>query len=432
MIRQTMTTGSLPARPRRPAPSARPDRTATDDGRRTTGDGRKGFTLVELLIVIVVLGILMALLLPVINGAMRTARNAAVSAEINQIATALENFKSKYGTYPPSRVYLMENGDYSAATGGSSATALWTSATSYYDPTSPGTGDLNVAQLASRTLSAFRRIWPRVQLSTSGAVFSSTSTVWYDFNGNGNFDTTPYVLRGHECLTFFLGGIPLYDSATASYSLTGFGKDPANPFTNMIVGNKMYNGNRLSPFYEFNPGRLFPDPANLNIPGTTTLLNVPAYYDTLNSGPPQAGTGSINFYAYFSAYGSGNYDPNDVNFAESDSAGNSPISLNFYVPFPLSGSSSQINVATSPSPNPYTTTLTEPTNKTVTYWKPQTFQVISAGADGVFGLGGQYLQQSQSSTAPLPFDSTNSVTTDQSIRTREYDNLTNFKTSTLQ
>ena len=55
----------------------------------------------------------MALLLPAINGAIRTAKKAAVSAEINQLAQALASFKSKYGDYPPSRVYLAENGDYS-------------------------------------------------------------------------------------------------------------------------------------------------------------------------------------------------------------------------------------------------------------------------------------------------------------------------------
>ena len=76
---------------------------------------RGGFTLVELLVVIVVLAILIGLLLPAIYGALRTARKAAVSAEINQIASALASFKSKYGDYPPSRIYVAENGDYGSA-----------------------------------------------------------------------------------------------------------------------------------------------------------------------------------------------------------------------------------------------------------------------------------------------------------------------------
>jgi general secretion pathway protein G len=438
MVRQTMTMKRRPAHLRSPSKADRPDGTATDNGQRTT-DRRRGFTLVELLMVIVVISLLLALLLSAINGALRTARNAAVSSEINLLAQALEQFKSKYGTYPPSRVYLMENGNYSAATLGTGSPSVST-----LDPTSPGgTSDITVAQLASRTLAAFRQIWPSVQLSTTTAVFGTNSTVWYDFNGNGLFDNnTPYVLRGHECLAFFLGGVPLFDAGTGSYTYTGFGKDPKNPFSNMIVPSAtnpspMYNANRNSPIFEFNASRLFPDPANVNIPGTQVPLNVPAFYDTLNSGPPIPGSGLINFYTYFSAYGNGNYDPNDVNFAESDGAGNSPISLHYYVPFPLSGSAGTFNVATSPSPNPYSNTLTGPTPnqppKTVTYQKPQTYQIVSSGTDGVYGLGGQYIQSTQSTTVSLPFDPNNSVnTSDSSIRQREYDNLTNFKSGKLQ
>ncbi len=99
---------------------ARRQRT-TDDARRTTHDGPGGFTLVELLVVIVVLGILIALLLPAINSAIKTARNAAVLAEINQLAQALESFKSTYGDYPPSRVLLVENGNYSTYIGNNSS-----------------------------------------------------------------------------------------------------------------------------------------------------------------------------------------------------------------------------------------------------------------------------------------------------------------------
>ncbi len=81
--------------------------------RRLSGEGRgpRGFTLVELLVVILILAILIALLLPALNGAMRTAKNAAVGGEINQLAQALAAFKAKYGDYPPSRIYLAEDGE---------------------------------------------------------------------------------------------------------------------------------------------------------------------------------------------------------------------------------------------------------------------------------------------------------------------------------
>ena len=73
---------------------------------------RGGFTLVELLVVIVILAVLIGLLVPAINGALRTARKAAVSSEINQLASALAAFKSKYGDYPPSRFLCGESGNY--------------------------------------------------------------------------------------------------------------------------------------------------------------------------------------------------------------------------------------------------------------------------------------------------------------------------------
>ncbi len=372
-----------------------------------------GFTLVELLVVIVVIAILLALLLPAINGALRTARNAAVAAEISQMAQALADFKSKYGDYPPSRILLVENGNYTTYIGNGTPV-------SSIDPNrtpNAGTGDITVGQLATRSLTALRKFWPKVQLSTNGTlppnVASGNGNYWYDFNGNGIFDQAPYVLQGHECLVFFLGGIPLPnpiptangfpDPSTVTFGITGFGNDPTNPFTNSIIGSPMYNANRQPSFFQFNPGRLFADPTNFSMNGNPPLM--PGYYDTLNSGPPNAGSGTgqwvhtiaggqgpVGFYAYFSSYGNGNYDPNDVNIFELDQNLSGPIGLQYAVNFPTYQNTTNPPTAISLSPNPYTTTVTIGTaSGTVTYQNPQTFQIFSPGVDGEYGVGGQYV-----------------------------------------
>ena len=123
----------------------------------------------------------------------------------------------------------------------------------------------------------------------------------------------PYILQGHECLVFFLGGIPL--QTASGYGMTGFGKDPTNPFTNNLTTSTNYSNNRQAPFFEFNPGRLVLDPTNPYTALLPTFPQIPGYLDSLGN---TLGSGQINFYAYFSAYGNGGYDPNDVNFTETD------------------------------------------------------------------------------------------------------------------
>ena len=164
--------------------------------RRPSGAGRRprGFTLVELMVVMLVLAVLIALLLPALNGALRTSRNAAVGSEINQLAQALNAFKAKYGDYPPSRSICRKTA-ISRVTSTQSLTLSGVSA------------DITVGQLAQRSVAALRKFFPSVNFSTSGAVFGTNSARWYDFNGNGQFDGA-YILQGHQCLVFFLGGIP--------------------------------------------------------------------------------------------------------------------------------------------------------------------------------------------------------------------------------
>jgi general secretion pathway protein G len=372
--------------------------------------------------VIVAIGVLIALLLPAIQGAVRTANNAAVTSEINAMAQALASFQAKYGDYPPSRMLLCENGAWNTQ----DTTPL----------AGPKQADITYGQLAQRSISYMRKFWPRVTTTTdiTNPIFKSTSNVWYDFNGNGKMDS-PYVLEGHECLVWFLGGIP------TTGGVSGFSKNPVNPF----VADSLAP-NRTRAFFEFKANRLALDTQATSNP-LRQLAQIPAYQDSLRTG---------RFYAYFSAYGGGAYDPNDVNFdvagdpqTEMDANGVFPLTLAFLTKFPVVGNSSNgtnSSVAVSASPNPYCTTSSVGASTSaalggsVSFQNPNSFQILSAGGDGFFGVGGIVNTNATPSLAPDSGVYPNSPgtsggvydSTDPTLRVTEQDNLSNFTRGVLQ
>lgn len=62
-----------------------------------------GFTLIEVLAVIVILGILMIVLLPQLMGVQDKAKIKMTRAWINQLQTAIGQYEDHYGDYPPSQ-----------------------------------------------------------------------------------------------------------------------------------------------------------------------------------------------------------------------------------------------------------------------------------------------------------------------------------------
>jgi|SRR5579863_4069588 len=77
-------------------------------------DRRVGFTLIELMVVILIIGILVSLLLPAVQQAREAARRTQCGNRLKQIGLALMNYESQHKVFPPGQVNLLYGGSFVA------------------------------------------------------------------------------------------------------------------------------------------------------------------------------------------------------------------------------------------------------------------------------------------------------------------------------
>ncbi len=65
---------------------------------------KTGFSLIELLVVVTILGLMMALLLPALQSAREAARRIQCTSNLRQLGLGLQQYETNYGVYPPSMV----------------------------------------------------------------------------------------------------------------------------------------------------------------------------------------------------------------------------------------------------------------------------------------------------------------------------------------
>lgn len=201
---------------------------------------RGGFTLVELLMVILIIGILAALATVGYQRAVRTAREANITLELDSLDQAMQAYKQEKGSFPPD--------------------------CGIFDPLTPG----STVPRESRIVAHMRKVFPRAAILTSSYVSihdriaginAYSGLAAYNFSLDNGQNVNPLDLNNldqAEALVFWLAGPPTpWDTTVTpavrigSTKLHGFSANPLDPF--------QVTGSRLPTQFAFDGGRVTPE-----------------------------------------------------------------------------------------------------------------------------------------------------------------------------
>ncbi|MDR3234479.1 MAG: prepilin-type N-terminal cleavage/methylation domain-containing protein [Planctomycetaceae bacterium] len=178
----------------------------------------KAFTLVELLVVVVIIGILAVIITAAVAGALRSAKQARIGIELSQIATAIELYKNEFGEYPPDMF------DDTALV--RHVKKRWPRFELPPKPASAST----ISEVVWQS-DCIRRAITRVYLNKGVGAYPDS--LWQQW-GVQQIDVSPSTLRYTNLtnLALWLGGVVQPDGKMA-----GFGADPEAPFGRMGNGS---------------------------------------------------------------------------------------------------------------------------------------------------------------------------------------------------
>lgn len=218
---------------------------------------KRGFTIVELIIVLVVIGVLVAITVVSYNSVRTRANEQAVSSDIVSTATSLSKYKADNSTFPSTQALF--NSDIKKANTSGATTYTYT----YYSPS------------ATYCLTATRQnlsyyLYSTDTQPTKGSAcppvstLAITSATSYDGEPNLNITVTGTgtpgnKIIGSECAPFssgFSNGTHCYTGSTASTTVAANGTWSLSLYfaDAIVIGSTIFNTN--------------PDTTNANCSGT--------------------------------------------------------------------------------------------------------------------------------------------------------------------